>query len=77
MPRKGYTQTPEHRARISAAMKGKPKSEEHKRAIGDAVGKRATRKYFFKKLLTDPDIFLRVGTARFRFSLNELPPDES
>lgn len=37
MPHKGYKQTPEHRAKLSAALKGYKQTESHRRKIANAL----------------------------------------
>lgn len=44
MPRKGYTQTPEHRAKIAAALRGQKLSKARRRRIGQGVHDAALRR---------------------------------
>src|SRR5438093_12527899 len=37
MPKKGYRQSPEHRAKRAAALRGKPKSPKHRAAISEGM----------------------------------------
>jgi len=59
MPKKGYRQTPEHRANISKAGKHRVFTDEHKAALSSGKKLDASIKRAKKALLANPDLITK------------------